>query len=201
MHLKESGKKEKIWICVRRWHQRRRVTFPIYSQVAALALAQGQKPESWEEKGRATPYFLQCEPSNNGRQAHLPGMGKLCLCKDFLDIVAPAPPLHYCHTSTYGNKSSSQSSHCFFQERLAAIISNVLLCLLDANAQWNIPAFLCKKSVTDKGRVQKPESRVSSVMGGGVPPLSANFFPLVFPSAMGGGGVPPLSANFFSVSF
>ena len=33
-----------------------------------------------------------------------------------------------------------------------------------------------------------------------VPPLSANFFPLVFPSAMGG-GVPPLSANFFSVSF
>ena len=54
---------------------------------------------------------------------------------------------------------------------------------------------------TDKGRVQKPESRVSSVRGGGVPPLSANFFPLVFPSAMGAGGVPPLSANFFSVSF
>ena len=53
----------------------------------------------------------------------------------------------------------------------------------------------------DKGRVQKPESRVSSVRGGGVPPLSANFFPLVFPSAMGAGGVPPLSANFFSVSF
>ena len=36
--------------------------------------------------------------------------------------------------------------------------------------------------------------------GGGVPPLSANFFQLVFPSAMGG-RVPPLSANFFSVSF
>ena len=38
--------------------------------------------------------------------------------------------------------------------------------------------------------------------GGGVPPLSANFFPLVFrknPSAMGGGGVPPLSVNFFFV--
>ena len=49
-----------------------------------------------------------------------------------------------------------------------------------------------------KGRVQKPESRVSSVRGR-VPPLSAIFFPLVFPSAMGGGGVPPLSVNFFFV--
>ena len=110
----------------------------------------GARTETGELGGKTTPYFLQCEPSNNGRRAHLPGMGKLSLCKDFLDIVGPAPPLHYCHTSTYGNKSTSQSSHCFFQERLAAIISNVLhLYLLDADAQWNIPAFLCKKSVTD----------------------------------------------------
>merc|ERR1711997_508884 len=53
-----------------------------------------------------------------------------------------------------------------------------------------------------KGRVQKPESRVSSVRGGGGNPLSPNFFPLVFriyPSAMGEGGVPPLSVKFFFV--
>ena len=41
-------------------------------------------------------------------------------------------------------------------------------------------------------RVQKPESRESSVRGGEYPPLSANFFP----SAMGGGT--PLSVPFFA---
>ena len=132
---------------MRRWHQK--CNLP--NLLSGSSTGTGARTETGELGGKTTPYFLQCEPSNNGRRAHLPGMGKLSLCKDFLDIVGPAPPLHYCHTSTYGNKSTSQSSHCFFQERLAAIISNVLhLYLLDADAQWNIPAFLCKKSVTDK---------------------------------------------------
>ena len=55
-----------------------------------------------------------------------------------------------------------------------------------------------------KGRVQKPESRKMSVMGwGGVPPFSANFFPLTFwPAAFREGGreVPPLSAKKKSVA-
>ena len=40
--------------------------------------------------------------------------------------------------------------------------------------------------------------------GGGVPPLSVNFFPLGFlePTVReGGGGVPPLSVNFFPLTF
>ena len=40
--------------------------------------------------------------------------------------------------------------------------------------------------------------------GGGVPPLSVNFFPLGFlePTVReGGGGVPPLSVNFFPLGF
>ena len=45
---------------------------------------------------------------------------------------------------------------------------------VDRNAQYKIYLF------ESKGRVQKPESRVSSVRGGGVPPLSANFFPVSF---------------------
>ena len=45
---------------------------------------------------------------------------------------------------------------------------------------------------SSKGRLQKPESRESSVRGGGTP-LSDNFFP----SAMGG-SPPPLSANLFA---
>ena len=146
MHLIESGKKEKIWICVRRWHQRRRVTFPICSQVAALALAQGQKPESWEEKQLLIFYNVNLQTMGGGLISL--EWGNCPLARISWTLLLQLP-LHYCHTSTYGNKSSNQSSHCFFQERLAAIISNVLLCLLDANAQWNIPAFLCKKSVTD----------------------------------------------------
>ena len=51
------------------------------------------------------------------------------------------------------------------------------------------------------GKGSKTRVRGFVRKGGGVPPLSANFFSLVFPSAMGGGGVPPLSANFVSVSF
>ena len=41
-----------------------------------------------------------------------------------------------------------------------------------------------------KGRVQKPPARKLSVEGGGVPPLSVNFFPLGFrePTVRGGGG-------------
>ena len=48
---------------------------------------------------------------------------------------------------------------------------------------------------TGKGRVQKPPARKLSVEGGGVPPLSVNFFPLGFwePTVRGGGegGTPP----------
>ena len=47
----------------------------------------GARTETGELGGKRTLYFLQCEPSNNGKRAHLPGMGTLSLCKDFLDIV------------------------------------------------------------------------------------------------------------------
>ena len=57
-----------------------------------------------------------------------------------------------------------------------------------------------------KGRVQKPQSQLFAVMGGGGdPPFPANFFPLTFwPAAFrdgargGGGGVPP--SRTFSVT-
>ena len=44
-----------------------------------------------------------------------------------------------------------------------------------------------------KGRFQKPQSRKLSVKGGGVPPLSVNFFPLGFlePAVREGGGEYP----------
>ena len=47
-----------------------------------------------------------------------------------------------------------------------------------------------------KGRVQKPQLRKMSVMGGGYPPFPLSFFRQLFGqllSVMGGGGVPPFS--------
>ena len=45
----------------------------------------------------------------NGEIVLLPGfLGHCWILRDLLQL-----PLHYCHTSTYGNKSSSQSSHCW----------------------------------------------------------------------------------------
>ena len=51
--------------------------------------------------------------------------------------------------------------------------------------------YFCLKR---KGNVQKPQSRLCAVMGGGVPPLAVIFFPLTFwpVACRDGGGYPPL---------
>ena len=88
-----------------------------------------------------------------------------------------------------------ESWYLKFKELVAQTMSK----MVQERRLWR--ALVCprnKRGELAKGRVQKPESRVLSVRGGGVPPLSANFFPLVFrknPSAMG--EVPPIPLTFF----
>ena len=60
-----------------------------------------------------------------------------------------------------------------------------------------------KKKYLIKGNVQKPQSRLCAVMGGGVPPLAVIFFPLTFwpVACRDGGGGTPLCRDFFPLIF
>ena len=66
--------------------------------------------------------------------------------------------------------------------------------------------FPMKKSISEstqnfcKGRVQKPESRVSSVRGGGYPPFPLIFFRYFF-RPLWGGGYPPFPLIFCLLVF
>ena len=107
------------------------------------------------------------------------------------------PWIHTCVGPSLNNK--------IFNKHKILVTSTNFRCIQLQNA--GTPHFFCWSNCTKffnernlcdiKGRVQKPESRVSSVRGWGYPPppLSANFFPLVFRKKFvryGGRGGTPL---------
>ena len=92
-----------------------------------------------------------------------------------------------------GSNEGEEAQRSFQTLQVSSLISSADLCRGQLNSMLIVSLIISLLSNLQlrfgskylqryKGRVQKPESRVSSVRGGEL--LSANFFPLVFPDAM-----------------